>query len=78
MADKILQEDIPSNSGDTIVGKKINAVPVPQKEIGIDLNNTLFNNIILATEEAGSLASAVNISDIAEMDTKSINREQRF
>lgn len=49
MADKILQEDMPGNSGDTIIGKKINAIPTPQKEIGIDLNNTLFNNIILAT-----------------------------
>ena len=69
---------MPGNSGDTIIGKKINAIPTPQKEIGIDLNNTLFNNIILATEEAGNLASAINISDISEMDTKSINREQRF
>lgn len=69
---------MPGNSGDTIIGKKINAIPTPQKEIGIDLNNTLFNNIILATQEAGNLASAINISDISEMDTKSINREQRF
>ena len=78
MEEKILNEEIPQVGGEQIVGKKVHAIPVPQKEIGIDLNNTLFQNIIFATEQAGSLASAVDMSSLSEMDTKSLNREQRF
>lgn len=79
MDDKqILTEEIPQTSQDQIADKKYKAVPVPPKEIGIDLKNSIVDNIIQSVENNSCVSSIINYSDLQQMDNKSINREQRF
>lgn len=58
---------------DTVYGKETRAVPKPQKDIGIDVNNTLYQNII----DVG-LASKVDIGAIESFTQVSQNRDQLY
>lgn len=58
--------DTAFSSNDEIYNKKIKAVPVPEKEIGIDLKNNLLYNLIDAVQasqfDVNSLNSFTNVS----------------
>lgn len=52
--------DIAFPENDEIYNKKINAVPAPEKEIGIDLNDTVFENILDTIQTSQFDANALN------------------
>lgn len=58
------------NNGDDIYTKKVKAIPVPEKNIGIDTNNTFQNDIANAI-----LSSEIDISEVDKFTSASQNRD---
>lgn len=67
------QENSAFYNDDSSYNKKINSVPTPPKEIGIDTNDTLFSNII----DSG-LSSKLDMTEIESFSQMSQTREQVY
>lgn len=75
--DKNLNElpvfDDNTDDKNSVYGKPTKAVPMPEKNIGIDLNNTLFDNIVAAGE-----ASQIDISQFESFLNVSQRRDEIY
>ena len=70
------REDIEQTAFDQsneLVGKKINSVPMPKKEVGIDTDNTMFQNII----DTG-VASSLDMASLDGLTNVSQRRDELY
>ena len=68
-----MKENQVFQNDEEIYGKQVNTIPMPEKSIGLDLDHSLYDNIIQAGE-----ASAIDLSEIEKFTHIAQNRDQVY